>query len=313
MFGISSTTQLGRIIYTSFLIGIVVLYSIIITSSARAAVETRSGNININSIVPGAPPATAPSIDTPADGTNFDTKIITIEGSCIAGLIVKVFSNNIFVGSALCQIDGSWTMQADLFEGKNELIARQYDGLNQPSPDSTLVTVYYIPPNAPPIIIPPDSSPTTGPQSVGFQLKINYDYTVQGIFPNQTFRLPISFSGGTPPYAVSIDWGDGTNSVYSRTNDAEFVTEHKYSKPGAYTVIIKVSDAVGNTAYLQFVLIVNGPIDSPITLATLAGGIVTAAWPLLVLFVVMSVSMVGGIMIERHYLVKRRNKPPSLS
>ncbi len=302
----SFVKHFGRVIRVGLLVGMLISCCIYNSQSAQAAVQTQSGIININSIVPGAPPATAPTIDSPINGANFDTKLITIEGSCIAGLIVKVFSNSIFIGSALCQPSGSWSLQADLFESRNDLVARQYDGLNQPSPNSDTVTVYYTPPNAPPVIIPPESSPTTGPQTVGFQLKINYDYTVQGVFPNQVFHLPISFNGGTPPYAVGIDWGDGSSSIYSRSNDAEFMSEHKYKKPGTYTVVIKVSDAAGNSAYLQFVIIVNGEINSPVNIVALTGGILTAAWPILLLFVVSSLSMVTGILIERHYLVKRR-------
>ncbi len=273
---------------------------------SHAATQTQSGNIFINGIVPGPPPATPPTIDTPSQGQNFDTKNITVGGGCIVGLLVKVFDNNIFAGSTLCQAGGTWSVQIDLNIGRNDLIARQYDTLNQSSPDSDTVTVYYVPPSISPSI--PGDSTSAPVQTAEFELRINYDYTVIGIFPGQPFRLPISFYGGTPPYAVSIDWGDGSTSLYSRSNSREFITEHIYKDPGYKTVTIKVTDAEGNTAYLQFVLVVNGKVNSPLLVSILDGGRLAIAWPLLALTFGLSSGIVGGIFLERHYLVRKRKK-----
>lgn len=271
-----------------------------------AATQVQSGNVNVNGIVPGPPPTTPPTIDSPAQGQNFDTKNITVSGGCIVGLLVKVFDNNVFAGSTLCQAGGTWSLQIDLNIGRNDLIARQYDTLNQSSPDSDTVTVYYVPPSISPSIPGDNTNPPV--QTAEFELRINYDYTVIGIFPGQQFRLPISFYGGTPPYAVSIDWGDGTTSLYSRSNSKEFISEHVYKEPGYKTLTIKVTDAEGNTAYLQFVLVVNGKVNSPFAIPIFDGGRIAIAWPILGLAGGLGAGMAGGILLERHYLVKRRKR-----
>ncbi|MFO0862385.1 MAG: PKD domain-containing protein [Candidatus Saccharibacteria bacterium] len=281
-----------------------VLFSIPL--QVTAATQTASGSVTINGIVPGPPPATPPTIDSPTQGQNFDVKNISVSGGCIVGLLVKVFDNNIFAGSTLCQAGGTWSLQIDLNIGRNDLIARQYDTLNQSSPDSDTVTVYYVPPSISPSIPGDNTSPPV--QTAEFELRINYDYTVIGVFPGQPFRLPISFYGGTPPYAVSIDWGDGSTSLYSRSNSKEFVSEHIYKEAGYKTVTIKVTDAEGNTAYLQFVLVVNGRVNSPFAVPIFDGGRLAIAWPILGLTVGVGAGIAAGILLERHYLVRRKKR-----
>jgi len=274
--------------------------------SALATTQTQSGNVTINGIIAGPPPATAPTIDSPSQGQNFDYKNISVSGGCIVGLIVKVFRNNIFAGSTTCQAGGNWSLQLDLFVGRNDLIARQYDFLNQVSPDSDTITVYYVPPSIAPSL--PGESTTPPVETVNFELNINYDFTVIGVFPGQPFRLPIRFAGGTPPYAVSIDWGDGTTSLYSRPNSKEFMTEHVYKYAGLRTVTIRVVDGLGNTAYLQFVVVVNGKVNSPFNFSIFEGGRLAIAWPVLALTGGLGAGIAAGILLERHYLLKRRDK-----
>lgn len=238
---------------------------------AQAATQTGTGYIDISGIVLGPPPATPPTIDSPQQNQTFTQKLNVVQGSCIEDLIVRIFRNGIFAGSSLCQHDSTYTLQIDLTEGRNDLIARQYDPNNQASPDSDTVTVYYAPPLQQPDL--PDNPGTAGtpgsqgPNSGGagapantaqFQLVIDYDYSFKGVTVNNPFNLPIHFSGGTPPYAISVNWGDGSQSIISRENAEQFFVDHTYAKPGTHTVRIRVSDKNGNTAYLQFILIVNG-------------------------------------------------------
>ena len=209
-------------------------------------VAAESSPLTINAIVPGQPPAVAPVIETPQPGANLQQQQIDVTGTCQTGLVVKIFRNDIFAGSALCQADGTFSLQIDLLENKNDLVARQYDLLSQSSPSSDTVTIFRV------VSSPGDE------QTARFQLVIDYDYNFQGIFINEPFNLPIHFAGGTPPYAVSVDWGDDSTKVYSREDASEFHAEHTFAKAGPHTVKIHVSDKEGQEASLQFVLIVNG-------------------------------------------------------
>lgn len=61
--------------------------------------------------------------------------------------------------------------------------------------------------------------------------------------------LNIKPHGGTSPYDVTIDWGDGTTSKVTSKNKENKVPEvsRQYEKPGEYTVTIKCVDSYGST------------------------------------------------------------------
>lgn len=222
---------------------------------AKAA-GPQSGSINVNSIVYGPPPATAPTIDNPANNDRFTQNLIAVSGTCLPGLTVRVFSNNVFVGSTICSGSGNYNMQINLFLDRNDLIARQYDGLNQPSPDSNLVTVYYTLP-----IVPPNQTVKPPTITRENQLIINYDYSVSGAHAGSQFNLPFQIIGGTGPYAISIDWGDGTSDVYTRDENGSYSMDHVFDHRGNYVVTIRVADKSGQHAYLQTLIIVTGNND----------------------------------------------------
>jgi hypothetical protein len=215
-------------------------------------------------------------------------------------LIVKIFRNNTFAGSTVCLADGTFNLHIDLFEGRNDLLARQYDVANQASPDSNIVTVFYVPEtvehelpgNEPSPPTSPPGGDTVGTAVANFQLVIDYDYTAQGIFIGKPFKLPITFSGGVPPYAVSVEWGDGASDLYSRQNSERFIAKHVYDAAGYQIVVVKVSDKEGNTAALQFVMVVNGPNSSPVVRQLFGSQLLFEYWPLVVL-----PSMAGGLVL----------------
>jgi hypothetical protein len=93
------------------------------------------------------------------------------------------------------------------------------------------------------------------------------------------------------PYAVNVEWGDGTSSLVTRLGPGPFTLDHIYNKPGgylgAYPLIIRATDAAGHTAYLQLTTIVNDPTAA--TASTTKGGTgfnvssVMVIWPLLII------------------------------
>lgn len=249
-----------------------------LSGSMHVSALTDSGTTNVQGLVAGPPPSTPPTIENIPQKTTFSTKSIHLKGSCIADLIVKIYRNNIFAGSTLCQADGTYSLWIDLFVGKNVILSRQFDIAGQASPDSAPLIVFYAPktpspslpdtpdddekdpndtPQGSPLPTPPND-PNTPPQTAQFQLLIKYDYTLQAIFAHQAFHLPVSFTGGAAPYAVSINWGDGTNDVFSRGTAAPFTVDHVYQKAGYYTASVTVSDKRGEKASVQFVLLVSG-------------------------------------------------------
>lgn len=206
----------------------------------------QQGSAGIQGTVPTPPPDKAATIVTPRNGDSFTSNPISVNGLCTTDLLVKMFANNVFVGSALC-INGSYSVQVDLFEGRNDLIARIFDALDQPGPDSNVVTVTYN---------------NTQFDGSGLQLlSLSSVYARRGANPGDELNWPIIITGGTGPYAISVDWGDGKPvSLQSEEFAGSVNIKHVYDTAGTYVIIVKATDKNGQTAFLQLVGQANGAV-----------------------------------------------------
>src|ERR1039458_1665129 len=127
----------------SICLGLAILTAIICNQTAWAANPgPGSGSIGLQGTISTAPPTRGATIAIPSNGAVFTAVPITVSGLCPSNLLVKIFSNNIFVGSTVCS-NGSYSLQVDLFGGRNGLVARVYDSLGQAGPDSNTVTVTF--------------------------------------------------------------------------------------------------------------------------------------------------------------------------
>jgi hypothetical protein len=168
----------------------------------------------------------------------------------------------------------------DLFDGANTLLARVSDALGQYGPDSAGVNVFY---DAPSLTLPSGS--------VGRQLFLETATTVVGGNPGVAIARKLTIVGGVGPYAVSWDWGDGATSLMSEASEGDVGASHAYDRPGNYHVVVRVTDSLGNSGYLQVVTVVNGPVaafgaSKGSGLSALPGELV-AAWPVYLLALVM--------------------------
>jgi hypothetical protein len=241
--------------HTSYIpLGILLLVvglSLIAYTAAAQSPGPEAGSIGLTGIVPGDPPTVAATITSPADNQRFSTSPITFTGTCPENTLVELFKNDIFAGSTSCSEAGSFSLDIDLLFGENRIIARVYDALNQPGPDSNTITGYYD-------VLPTQSSALTPLDFGAAQLLLNTDAVFRGAFPGQEFSIPIDILGGTPPYAINIQWGDTTNKVVPRSNNTTFNTGHTYQKPGVYQISIQATDAAGRVAFITVASIVNG-------------------------------------------------------
>ncbi len=206
-----------------------------------------SGSIGLEGKISSPPPTKAATISTPANGATITAIPVTLSGLCPDGLLVKVFSNNVFIGSATCT-HGSYSLQVDLFSGQNDLVARVYDALDQAGPDSNTVTVNF---NDAQFL------------QFGTHVSLNSAYAERGAPPGRTIEWPITLSGGVGPYAVSVDWGDGSPiDLVSQAAAGGLTIKHAYKSAGVYKVVVKATDKNGGTAFLQLIGQATGAIQS---------------------------------------------------
>lgn len=226
-----------------------VVFLVCLTSTASvhaytppAPVNPQSSAVGLTGTITAPPPSVGATITSPSNGQTFTTQPIVVQGICPSGLLVKLFINNVFAGSAVCT-DGSYKITASLFNGTNNLQVIDYDSLDQQGPTSATVTVTFVNPNV----------------GAGPGITLTSSYAKIGVQPGSTLTWPINASGGTPPYALSIDWGDGSPpQLVSEANAGSFNLTHIYQNAGTYEILIKITDTSGNISYLQLVGVATG-------------------------------------------------------
>ena len=290
--------------HTSYLgLGIILLIAalplIVYTVNAEGERPGPSGgSVGLSGTMPGKAPTVAANIKTPTSEQRFSTSPVTISGSCPSNTLVELFKNDIFAGSTPCSDSGTFSLQIDLMIGQNRLIAKVYDALNQPGPDSNTVNIYYD-------AMPTQSSALSSLNFSGSQLLLNTNAVFRGSFPNQELNIPISVLGGTPPFAVNVMWGDSSNNVISRNDNIEFNATHTYKEAGTFQVSLQASDSTGRVAFLTFAVIVNGQTGIASTDGTVSASTVNrllVLWPLYAALVAIVVSFWLGEQREKRVL-----------
>ena len=229
--------------WTASLAILLALLAVAPVSAGPFPPQSGSGSIGIQGEISTAPPTRGATIAVPSNGAVFTSVPITVSGLCPTSLLVKIFSNNVFVGSVFCA-NGSYSVQVDLFSGQNQLVARVYDSLDQAGPDSNIVTVTFN-----------DAQFA----QFGTHVELTSNFAERGAPPNQELDWPIIISGGNAPYAISVDWGDGSpTDLMSQAAPGEFTIKHTYKSSGIYKVIVKATDKNNGEAFLQLVAVATG-------------------------------------------------------
>lgn len=259
----------------AFLLGVVGLVLGLYTFSANAATPyngPEAGSIGLTGTVPAAPPKTAATITSPKNGQHFSTAPITVSGTCPTNTLVEIYKNNIFAGSTTCDNSGNFSLQIDPLFGQNSLTAQVFDVLNQAGPVSAPVTIFYDYTLA-------GASPASF-LDLGAQLLLDTDAVFRGSFPQQQMNVPITVIGGTPPFAISVFWGDNKTQLMPAASDSTFNASHAYAKPGTYKMTIQGTDSKGLSAFLTVAAIINGqPGVTPTTAAVVPSKKILVLWP----------------------------------
>ncbi len=201
------------------------------------------GAVGVEGRITSPPPTQAATIVSPANGQSFNSIPVTVAGSCPGNSLVKIFSNNIFVGSTTCA-NGSYSLQISLFSGRNELIAKVFDALDQAGPDSATIVINFSDPQF---------------AAFGTQVLLTSQFARRAANYDSTLEWPIILSSGVGPYALSVDWGDGSALELKSQPFAGVINlRHTYRSPGVYRVIFRVVDANGSSSFLQVIAIANG-------------------------------------------------------
>lgn len=256
-----------------------------------------SSTITVN--VAGTPPTVGATITFPTTNTTTKSPEIQVTGTCPSQLLVAVYNNGIFAGSSVCTNAGDYAIVTSLVVGVNILQAQDYDGLNQPGPatnqvyitrEQTPVLVASTNPEIPviatsstdittdptPPVITPAPQPTVNPcfdtsKTDGLNPEVPTiiaNCIKRSVFTGDTVTVPIRVTGGAPPYALSINWGDGITELETVLDTNYHNYQHTYKTAGIIGVSLKTTDAKGITSFLQTVVQVNGQATPGTTTST---------------------------------------------
>lgn len=248
----------------------------------------KPGSIGLEATKTQPAPTQGATITTPGNGAGFSTSPITVNGICPAGLLVQILNNGVMVGSVMCT-NGSFTLQVSLFAGTNELSAMVYDDLDQAGPASNTVTVNYT---------------DTRFTAFGALVTLTSSYGRRSAAAGAPLSWPLQLSGGTGPYAFSIDWGDGSPAeLKSQALSGVVTINHVYKRAGIYQVNIKVTDVNGVSAFLQVIALANGKVDGAAAAAANTGTGAQAPAQTKVLWIPAAIST--GLLLPAFFLGRR--------
>jgi hypothetical protein len=258
-----------------------------------------------------APPLTQPAVITsPADGSHFKTKPVTVAGTCPYKSYINLYRNSSFSGTALCEPDGTFSLQTDLSPAANLLEAHVFNITDDEGPLGPPVTIYYDAPQPP---VPSNPQSTSNPNASTEIFRLTSDYLYKGYSVGEDINWTVSISGGTGPYAFNIKWGDGSEANYVKQSTGAMDIEHIYSKSGVYDVKINGTDVAGGQAFLQLSALVVTDKNAAITgTANSSGGptipqfaqkqLSTILWPAYAVVAAMVFSFWLGEMQEAYVL-----------
>ncbi len=219
-------------------------------------------------------PSTAATITSYTNEEVVSSESVIIEGTCsyvAPTSVIEIYVDNHFTGSTTCLADGTFTTTLSLPSGRHLIQLRTVNVTNDYGPDSAPFYVTIVAPTEP--HVPSPQSPSLHPQSgtsntsqstpqtplLGVRIYSESTYLLYG--PNKDAEWKGYFEGGTTPYTVAIDWGDGTSSSYSAPQTTPQSFRHTYTKYEPFFVTITVTDAEGVQSRMQ-VAAVTPYIDS---------------------------------------------------
>lgn len=250
------------------IVGVCLLALFVLVKPAAAITQLptpppQPGSFGLEATKTQAPPVEGATITTPGNGASFTTSPITVNGVCPDALLVQVYNNSVMVGSVMC-VNGSYSLQVSLFAGTNELSAIVYDDLDQAGPPSNIATVTYT---------------DTHLTAFGQLITLTSSYGRRSAPAGNELSWPLQLSGGTGPYAFSIDWGDGTPAeLKSQSLTGVVPIAHTYKKAGIYQANVKVTDVNGVSAFLQVIAVGSGQVDNTPVASTEAAAKTVILW-----------------------------------
>lgn len=251
----------------------------------------RADTLFVSATVPAPIPTDAPAFDPQFASLITTSPDLEITGTCpviTPAVIIGLYRGSELLGSSVCGVDGRFAATVTLNPGTQEIIARVVTITGQYGQSSSPATITYTPP-IPPTPPTPPTKTNSGAQSGGDSgasanqstnvgagalsprlLTIELDQPFVKYLPDVVTLIRVRFEGGTPPYTVTVDWGDGRSSQETLSRDGTYTFSHIYGEGDSRLVSITARDNGGLSLTRRYAA-VNAAPASAHTNFTLAG------------------------------------------
>lgn len=264
------------------------LVLLMFVSAASMMLLERAANADdmvVTATVPAPIPSGKPVILSPANNSTItDPGSVALSGTCptiTPAIIVAIYRNTELLGSGLCLGSGTFSVSVSLQAGTQILQARVVTITGQYGETSDDYTITYSPPptvipvipeeppttpSTPDVVTPTTYPPFTQPSisDQSLPIVIHFEPPVLTYRPNFPTALNATIAGGTGPYTVRINWGDGKSSLSSIDSNGNLRGSHTYESGDVTTFSITVTDARGQSVTRWYAVANIGPKAAPI-------------------------------------------------
>jgi hypothetical protein len=231
----------------------------------------------VNASIDFPAPTQASTIDAALDNSTVAQALFTIRGDCETTApftVVSIWRNGIPIGSTICQSAGKYSLDILLTPGLNTLASRSASVSKLYGPDSIPISVTLELP-AQTVTLTNSSQSLPEPeqqrldtlnQGAARELIAHTNEPSSTLSTSNTITLSVTVGGGTQPYIISLNWGDGSTETRTVDLPGTYSFEHTYEQPAAYSVRGQVTDVLGATTEFQYAVVSTTP--PPTTIAT---------------------------------------------
>lgn len=213
----------------------------------------RADNLEVTAKISAPIPTVPAVIQEPTNGQTVTDRTVAIQGTCQItnpSVVIVIIRQSEVMGSTTCRTDGTFSVDITLRPGQNQLIAQSFNITSDAGPGSTMISITYDVPTAsqePSEQTAVEAPPTKPDEQPGKVLSIQSEVAFMVFGPGKPAHWKGAVEGGTPPYAMTIAWDDGSLEMRTNLGTEALDAAHNYSKIQTYFVTVTASDTNGQS------------------------------------------------------------------
>ncbi len=263
-------------------VGLLVSIALLALSFGKTAL---AASYDVSASVAFPVPTQAAVINTALNNVTVQNAAFLLSGTCQSltpTSVISVWRGATSLGSQVCT-SNSFSIQINLSEGANTLVVRTANVSNVYGPDSAPITVTLRTPvvtptpptQTPPAATTPGAANLTSSDNTAFNNAAKSGLTITppepfSVLPtNNQVQLSFYIDGGSTPYTVELNWGDGTTETKVVEKPGTYTFTHQYRKSGNYTVKGRIKDVLGAVSELSHAVVAVKPLDKSVGVTTI--------------------------------------------